>query len=128
MDIAYIVGFYEGDKIIPQGNPFILHSDSTIEELAADEGKSESIELTSTTRRSQEISTDGIAKSFLSEGTEYTLSYWKNGWQELGKAVAGDNPLEFADVPSNALYWLVDDGPDHEERIFTIENGRQVWR
>jgi hypothetical protein len=36
--------------------------------------------------------------------------------------------LVFKNVPSNAFYWLTEDGSRKEERIFTIDDkGRQVW-
>jgi hypothetical protein len=83
--------------------------------------------LTSTTKRTQEISTDGIAKTYLTAGQTYELFYWKDGWLSLGKAVAGEKPVKFDNVPQGALYWLVAEGSDKEERIFTIEGGKQVW-
>jgi len=83
--------------------------------------------LTSTTRRKQEISTDGVAKTFFTDGQEYELSYWDNGWQSLGTSVAGKEPLKFDNVPTGSLYWLVAKDSDKEERIFTIEKDRQTW-
>jgi len=52
----------------------------------------------------------------------------KDGWQLLGKSVAGDKPLVFEGIPVGCLYWLVaEDSDQEEERIFTLEDGRQVW-
>jgi hypothetical protein len=50
-----------------------------------------------------------------------------DSWESLGKTTAGDGPLVFADVPADGLYWLVAEDSDKEERIFTIQDGRQVW-
>ena len=70
---------------------------------------------------------NGIARTFLRPGETYELSFWRDGWQSLGTATAGEKPLEFDRVPSGTLYWLVAEGSDREERIFTMEDGRQVW-
>ena len=86
-----------------------------------------SVDLISTTRRKQVASTDGIVKSYLTAGQEYELFFWDDGWQSVGRATAGEEPLTFADVPPDCLYWLVASDSDHEERIFTIEDAAQVW-
>jgi len=86
-----------------------------------------SLSLTGTTQIKQDSSTDGVNKINLTAGKEYELFYWDGGWQSHGKKAAGDQPLQFDNVPGNALYWLVADDSDKEERIFTYSNGRQVW-
>ncbi len=126
-DIAYIPAYYLNEEIVPAGEPFILETNCNKRSLAADTAHTNGVDLVSTTRRKQEISTDGISKSFLTEGQEYELFYMTDEWVSLGTAAAGDGPLVFDDVPSGGLYWLVADGSDKEERIFTIEDGRQVW-
>ena len=126
-DIAYLPALYINEEIEPFGAPFVLRDDCTIKKLEPVKEKTISARLVSTTRRKQEISTDGIAKTFLSPGQEYELFYWEDGWQSLGKSVAGDKPLVFDGVPAGCLYWLVAVDSDKEERIFTIDNGRQIW-
>jgi hypothetical protein len=127
LDIAYLPALYLEEKIVPSGAPFILNSDSSIIELEAQVDSLITVQLTSTTCRKQEISTDGVMKTFLNPGQNYELFYWLNGWQSLGKQIAEDKPLVFEKVPVGALYWLVAEGSDREERIFTIEEGKQVW-
>ena len=85
------------------------------------------LKLTSTTRRKQEISTDGIEKAFFTSGQTYELFYWEDGWQSLEKSVASEKPLVFENTPAGCLYWLVEEDSDNEERIFTIENNQQIW-
>jgi hypothetical protein len=60
-------------------------------------------------------------------GLHYELLYWDNGWASLGIQKAGGNELVYHHVPNKALFILrcLDEG--HEERIFTYENGTQVW-
>ncbi len=127
LGIAYLPAVYQDEKIVPAGDPFILRSDGSRQELSPAEQSTITVSLTSTTRREQAVSTDSIGHTFLTAGKEYELFYWQEGWQSLGKAVATDQPLVFAEVPAGCLYWLVETGSDKEERIFTIENGRQVW-
>jgi len=127
-DIAYLPALYLNEKIVPYGAPFILRPDCTIEQLTPDSTSAISVELTSTTARKQETSTDGIARTFLTAGQEYELFYMgDDDWISLGKAIAGDTPLVFSPVPIGGLYWLIATGSDKEERIFTIVDGRQVW-
>jgi hypothetical protein len=126
MDIVYLPALYTEGKIKGCSAPFILRGDSTIRDLHPSL-QFISVQLTSTTKRTQEISTDGIAKTYLTAGQTYELFYWKDGWLSLGKAVAGEKPVKFDNVPQGALYWLVAEGSDKEERIFTIEGGKQVW-
>lgn len=126
-DIAYLPALFINEEIVPYGPPFILHNDCSINELRPEDNKTVSARLTSTTRRKQEVSTDGIAETYLSPGQEYELFYWKDSWQSVGKSVAGDKPLVFEQVPAGCLYWLRAAGSDREERIFTIAGDRQVW-
>ena len=62
-------------------------------------------------------------------GDEYELYCWSdNGeWELLGSKKATTNSLVFFGVPSGGLYILKDITKGVEERIFTYENGKQVW-
>ena len=61
-------------------------------------------------------------------GDTYELFYWGNGhWNSLGKQKANTVTLEYKNVPAGALYWLRDLTKGEEERIFTYENGKQIW-
>lgn len=66
--------------------------------------------------------------NFISKGNLYELFYWDNGWKSLGKKVAADEVLVYDEVPSNSLLFLKNHTKGREERIFTYENGKQVWR
>ena len=45
----------------------------------------------------------------------------------MGVKTATDYTITFDNVPDNALLWLRNLTEGREERIFTYENGRQVW-
>ncbi|MEW5923061.1 MAG: transglutaminase-like domain-containing protein [Candidatus Zixiibacteriota bacterium] len=125
--IAYISALYINEKIEPCGPPLILHDDCSMENLAADSSQMISITVVSTTQVKQDTSTEGVEVTHLNPNKEYELFFWADGWQSLGKKMAGDTPLVFENVPGGALYRLVEEGSDNEERIFTYGDGRQIW-
>jgi hypothetical protein len=61
-------------------------------------------------------------------GDEYELFFWNNkSFISLGKKIAYDTIVEFENVPKGSILWLRDLSRGKEERIFTWENGKQVW-
>lgn len=61
-------------------------------------------------------------------GDLYELFYWDNiQFKSLGKKVAIDQKLTYENVPKGALLWLRNHTEGKEERIFTYEDGRQIW-
>ena len=52
---------------------------------------------------------------------------WRDGWKLLEAQKASSNELIFENMPSGGLYVLRNRTKGHEERIFTYENGEQVW-
>lgn len=61
-------------------------------------------------------------------GDVYELFYWDGVWKTLGKKKATENLISFSNVPTNALFLLRNRSRGKEERIFTYENGAQIWR
>lgn len=126
MDIAYMPAFYLNEEIVPCGAPFIVDKDDQIIPLVADTTQKLSIKLFATNPVNNQAVGDSL-KSYLVSGKTYELFYWENEWKSLGKVTAENKPLEYQNVPSNGLYWLVEDDSKKEERIFTIRDGRQIW-
>ncbi len=60
-------------------------------------------------------------------GDRYELLYWDAQWVSLGVQTAKNNYLMYDHVPAYALLWLRNLDYGQEERIFTIEDGKQVW-
>lgn len=61
-------------------------------------------------------------------GDTYVLYYWKsNKWTVIGKQKATSDVLIFRNVPTSALFLLSNISKGVEERIFTYEDGKQVW-
>jgi hypothetical protein len=67
------------------------------------------------------------AMNRIEKGDIYELLYWDNEWISLGQKKAENNFLTFDNVPSNALFWLRDLTKGKDERIFTYDNGIQMW-
>mgnify|MGYP002406107772 FL=1 len=66
--------------------------------------------------------------NFIVPGNEYELLYWDKGnWISMGRKVATQQFLEYQNVPSGALYLLHNHTGGTEERIFTLQNGKQVF-
>lgn len=61
-------------------------------------------------------------------GDRYELMFWhENDWKSLGTQKATSNILEYNNVPTGGLYIVKNLTKGHEERIFTYENGSQIW-
>lgn len=61
-------------------------------------------------------------------GDVYELVYWQDGkWKSQGRKKADSNNLTFRKVPSGCLYLVHNLTKGSEERIFTYENGKQIW-
>lgn len=60
-------------------------------------------------------------------GNHYQLFYWDNEWVYLGQKEAIKYSIDFNNVPIDGLYWLKCLEGGKEERIFTYENGTQIW-
>lgn len=66
--------------------------------------------------------------NFILKGDTYELCYWLNvDWVSFGTQVAKGQSVIFKDVPSGGFYILHNLTRGKEERIFTYENGKQVW-
>ena len=66
--------------------------------------------------------------NFIEPGDTYELFYWiDDDWEPTGRRVAMEPYLNYENVPSGALYLLRNYTKGKEERIFTYENGKQIW-
>lgn len=67
--------------------------------------------------------------NFIKEGELYELFYWDKEWKSLGQQLGSRKLqyLEYDNVPDNALLLLRNLTKGKEERIFTYEDGKQIW-
>lgn len=126
-DIVYLPALYLNKEIVGIGDPFLLEEGSTNDIFHADTSYLESIAFESTTGRTLVVSTDGVEKKEVAAGTLYELFYWSDGWQTLGHRTAGEESVKFENVPVGSLLWLVTEDGGREERIFSFQDGQQVW-
>ena len=61
-------------------------------------------------------------------GDKYELKFWDSGsWRVLPEFIAKNDILAFKNMPKNGLYVLTDKTKGKDQRIFTYEDGKQVW-
>ena len=67
--------------------------------------------------------------NFIRDKEVYELFYWDNKWISLGRQIGSitTQSLTYTNAPTNALFVLRNLTKGSEERIFTYENGKQVW-
>lgn len=67
--------------------------------------------------------------NFIRDGELYELFYWDaSGWRSLGRRTGTmESELTYDNAPANALFLLHNHTKGREERIFTYEDGRQIW-
>ncbi|WP_196940250.1 hypothetical protein [Sphingobacterium pedocola] len=65
--------------------------------------------------------------NFIQENDIYELYYFDGSWISLGTRTAKDRVLIYSDVPEGALFVLRNKSRGKEERIFTYDDGKQLW-
>jgi len=64
----------------------------------------------------------------ITPGDTHELLYWdEHQWVSLGRRKANDIVLIYKNVPVNTIYWIRNHSRGKDERIFTYENGKQIW-
>lgn len=112
----------KGKETVFDGDPltFFDSSQSDFSWVGLDMGKPYKIEKIRFLPRN-----DG---NLIEVGDEYELVYWSEGkWNSLGRQVAAENFLIYENIPADVLFILHNHTKGIEERIFTIENGEQIW-
>ncbi|MHC4957322.1 MAG: transglutaminase-like domain-containing protein [Planctomycetota bacterium] len=128
-NIVYLPMFHDGKELRPAASPLLVHDDGSVVTLA---GSGKPATVTAVSVHPKKVSPDTGAVtpvSFLEAGQAYVLKRWDDGWKDVNRVTAGDQPITFDGLVTDGLYWLVpvDDSPRRLERVFTIENGRQRW-
>jgi len=77
-------------------------------------------------RYSPPLSEDSTAR--ILPNHNYELFYWESGnWVSAGSKNSKGQTITFSLIPENALYLLKDKTQQVKERIFTYQNGKQIW-
>ena len=67
-------------------------------------------------------------KNGIYPGMQYELFYFDTDhWASMGVKTATEYTITYDQVPEGALLWIRNLTEGKEERIFTYENGKQVW-
>jgi hypothetical protein len=124
--VAYLPALYLNEEVVPIGEPFILTDECDVRTLDRS-GDNAQLSLRDVTRRKQVASTETVEQVRLEKNEQYILNQWNDGWQEIWRGATQDKPILVDSLESEALYWLVKEQSNREERIFTIDNGRQLF-
>ena len=63
----------------------------------------------------------------ITPGDIHELLYWDSRWVSMGIQQPADIKLIYNNVPSGTLYLVRNHSHGTNERIFTYENGKQIW-
>ena len=91
------------------------------------DGKNKPVTLHCKYPKYNKIASDVHDSNEVVPGDDYELFYWNDEWCSLGRKIAVHDTLAYVEVPKNSLLWLHNHTQGKEERIFTYENGRQIW-
>jgi hypothetical protein len=125
---AYLPAYYVNEKVVPAGPPFILTKMGAVRELAGAGDALTDLRLEATAPEGL-YGPDETAQplTHLEAGLQYELFFWDKGWVSAGEQSASGTTLTFEAVPADRLYWLVPKDSRKLERIFTFDDGQQVW-
>jgi hypothetical protein len=118
-DIAYLPIIYTNHVITPVSEPFILTKEGNIRTLKADISKAYNITVY------RKYPEDVSNKIF--PNNNYEVFYWNKGWISMGKQLAQSDSLVYKNAPINSLFYIRNLDAGFQERIFTMENSKQVW-
>jgi hypothetical protein len=107
---------------ICDGDPLTYYS-------AADRGTSVVLDFKRAVQLYKMEITPRTDDNFIRIGDLYELHYHAGGagWKSVGRQVATQLFLHYANVPSNALLWLQNHTRGREEQVFYMKDGRQVF-
>jgi hypothetical protein len=128
-DICYLPMYHRDGHDVPAGVPFILTRDGCMRPLRGSSTHLETLYAVSTRPAMIDADTRAmLPNERIDASSGYELFRWSdNGWMSVRRHEPGALECVFEGLPSDALYWLVEDGSTRLERIFTIEDGRQVF-
>lgn len=118
-DIVYLPAQFSNNNLIAVHAPIILTNNGEIKILKADTS------TMITARIDRKYPEDNSNK--IIPGNKYEVYYWDKGWKSIGIQKAEKDYLIYNNIPKNALLYIKNLDAGVQERIFTIENGKQIW-
>jgi hypothetical protein len=128
-NICYLPMLHIAGRDEPAGAPFVLDADGVMHPLAATGSAHASLAATVTKPDITDPDTGAVkARTVVKPGASYELFVWRGEtWASVGRVEGAADGRTFEDLPADGLYWLVEDGSEKLERIFTIDTGTQVF-
>jgi hypothetical protein len=127
-DICYLPMVHAGGRDMPAAAPFILDKEGRMHPLGGTSMQREALRASSTKPATPDADTGAtFPTTVVKSQSGYELFWWSDGWKSRGRIEAGMQDHLFENLPQDGLYWLVEDGSEKLERIFTVEDGRQVF-
>ena len=127
-DIVYLPAYYADEKIHPAAPAFLILPNGSLRPLQGNLTGNETVTISTT---KPEITDDDtrlrIATRSVEPGKTYELFVWNDEWKSLGQQTGGQTPIQYESLNQDRLYWLKEKEGRNLERVFTIENGQQVW-
>ena len=118
-NVAYLPVRYQNGEYRVLGYPILLTSEGKVKIPEPSRNRKQTVRILA------KYPEDASNRIF--PGQLYELFYWDNQWISLGEQEAQDTLLEYHNAPVNALFWIRNLDEGVQERIFTYENGKQIW-
>ena len=108
---------------------FVLDADGVVHPLAARSAGGTTLVATTTKPEITDPDTGALrVRTQVKPDSAYELFVWKGGvWTPVGRIERSENGHAFEGLLGDGLYWLVEDGSEKLERIFTVDGGAQVF-
>ncbi len=128
-NICYLPMVHVGDNDEPAGAPFVIDTDGIVHTLAALAAPAATLLATTTKPETTDPDTGVLrARTVVKPDAAFELFVWRDGgWKTIGRIERGEASHAFEGLQGDGLYWLVADGSEKLERIFTIDVGQQVF-
>lgn len=144
-NVAEIAFYEKGDtasvKGKPIGTPGCFYNDGTHEYMNAFDGKTwtsfdyshpsggwAGLDLGRKACIDHIVYTPRNRDNYIRPGDVYELFYCDHHWKSAGTVKAASDSLVFCGIPENALLFLRNHTRGVDERIFSYENGIQLWK
>lgn len=125
-DIAYMVMAYENGTLRQLSEPFILTQEGQIKWTGISKTKTTLVLNELRFNHAEDNDTSTSLGKF--DDKNFQLYYWANNrWTYVGTKQFVSHSLTFNNVPEGKIYLLKNPDAEGRERIFTYENGKQIW-
>lgn len=112
---VYLPSYYREGKFIPAHNPILIRVDSKPEEIILDKSKLTDITLKEKAKYLK-----------FRKDRKYAMYYWDDKWVLNAEKIAVGDSITYTGLPSKALYLLIPEYTNLKDRIFTINDKKEI--